>query len=605
MHIKFRLLTCFTLIAAMLLSCNDQSDTDINNIPNAITFVSGISKHATRINQEGSQWIAGDQIGIYMVESGNKTTVLNYSNVPYAAELSAQTTVFKPSERNIIYPADESPVDFIAYYPYSSTLSDWSYPVSLADQSASLVAHDLMIAKADNGGNGFTSGSISLGFTHQLSRIIMNFVDEENNVLTPDTEGLVIKGMNTTANFDIKTGTLSNAATVANIIPYKNANSFEAILLPFTIAAGHEVTLMADGHQYQWTMNNSHPGLEIKAGYSYTFKVIVKTSATEVEAVLVDYNGNSIAPWGDGGNDNKTKEPTEDIEIPADYEKIELPTGGSIKSALSSATSSKVAIVLADGGSYSENTGFSVPASITSLMIVGEGGTTAPSVYIASSVTISGDMDLLQLYNLDLNGIFENSYFMNQEESITIKQISIESCRVHDMRGIIRLKAGTPVINSYKITDCIFYHINTYNLLAVEAGSVPSIEVTKSTIYNLAGRGINISAETSVPPTVTIDQCTFNQGPKYAIVQFNGTTKGSLTFTNNIIGLPFDTSRGVSAGSNAESTTASGNYYVSDTTWQGTAVGEDCGYTAATLFADPEKGDFTQSKLTSGDPRWY
>ncbi|MCC8186168.1 MAG: DUF5123 domain-containing protein [Bacteroides sp.] len=126
----------------------------------------------------------------------------------------------------------------------------------------------------------------------------------------------------------------------------------------------------------------------------------------------------------------------------------------------------------------------------------------------------------------------------------------------------------------------------------------------QSTFYNLAGRGLYANNPTDAS-TVTIDQCTFNQGPMYAIAQFKDAFGGSITFTNNIVGLPYDTTRGVSVWSNATSTSASGNYYVSDTSWQSTAVGEDCGYTAAQLFADPDNGNFTQSRLAAGDPRWY
>ncbi|NDV67206.1 fimbrillin family protein [Bacteroides sp. 224] len=604
MHIKFKFLASIAIIASIFASCSNQDDAGVDNKSGAITFVSGLSKHATRISQDGSQWTAGDQIGIYMVQSGT-TTLKDYINVPFAAESSAQVTVFKPTETNIFYPADESAVDFMAYYPYSNAIVNETYPINLANQSASLIAHDLMYAKADNSGKGFTSGSISFGFTHQLSKITLNLVDESNNPIIPDTDGLAIKRMNTTATFDLKTGSLSGAGTPANITLYKNDKSFEAILLPTTIAAGHEVSIMVDGNQYLWTMNNGYSGLEIKAGYSYTFKVTVKTSATEVEAVLVDFNGNSIAPWGDGGADNKVEEPTEDLDIPADFEKIELAAGSTVSGALASATSAKVAIMLADGGAYAETGGFNIPASITSLMIVGKGGTSMPSLYFGGSMTVAGNMDLIQLYNVELNGVYGGSYFINQSESVTIKQILIENCLIHDVRGVVRLQKNASTINSYKITNSIFYNINTYSILTVEAaGSAPNVEITKSTFYNLAGRGINLSGMDDAA-TITVDQCTFNQGPHYAIGQFKKDTGGSMIFTNNIVGLPYSADRGVSVSSNAGSTTASGNYYVSDTTWYGTAVGDDCGFKADVLFTDPANGNFTQSKLTAGDPRWY
>ena len=603
MHIKFKYLLYSALVAAMFTSCDDQ-DTGSNKQASEITFVSGLN---TRLSQDGGQWVANDQIGIYMVNTGT-TTATDYSNVPYKAESSAQTTAFKASDASIYYPTDQSAVDFIAYYPYAATITNWTYPVSLANQSTGSAAHDLLYAKADNSGSGFTSGSVSFAFNHSLSKIILNLVDEDNKPLTPDTDGVRIKGMNTTADFDLKTGTLGTAATVADIAPYASESAFHAVLLPTTIASGHEVAIVVEGNPYRWNMNSSHSGLEMKAGSSYTFKVTVKTSAAEVEAVLVDYSDNSITPWGDGGADNKEETPTADLDIPADYEKLELQNGESIKSALAGATGAKVAIVLADGGSYSESGGFSIPASITSLIIAGKGGTSMPTVNFGGTMTLSGNMDLFKVYNLDFSGVYGSSYFINQSTAVTIGEISFESCVIHDIRGIIRLQKEASTLNLYKITDCIIYNINNYSLLAVEAESIaPNVEMTKSTVYNVSGRVFNISG-TTAPSKATIDQCTFNQGPKYAIVQFSSTegADGTLIFTNNIVGLPFDSTRGVSVGSYAKATTENGNYYVSDTSWlNDNSVGTDCGFTAAQLFADPDNGNFTQSKLTAGDPRWY
>ncbi|MCC8186167.1 MAG: fimbrillin family protein [Bacteroides sp.] len=435
MRILYRFLACFLFISILFVSCNEQNDVQNTDKPGEITFVSAVSKHATRLSQDGGQWTAGDQIGIYMTQSG-QTAAIHYSNIPYTAESSAQATVFKADATTLYYPEEESPVDFIAYYPYASQIADWIYPIDLTDQSASLVAHDLMYAKADNGGNGFTSESISLGFTHQLSKLILNLVDENGDALVPDPNGVLVKGMHTTARFDLETGTLSDVATTADITPYQHGNSSEAILLPCSIGAEHQVIILVDGHQYLWEMSNNYSGLEMKAGYSYTFKMTVKTSESEIEAVLVDYNGSSLTPWGDGGADNQEEVPVDDIEIPTDYQTITLPSGGSINSALASATASKVAIVLADGGSYTESSTFSIPASITSLMIVGEGGTRAPSVYFGGSMVATEDMDLIHIYNLDLNGPGTGSgYFMNQASLVTIGQVAIESCAIHDIRG--------------------------------------------------------------------------------------------------------------------------------------------------------------------------
>ncbi|MCD7902028.1 MAG: fimbrillin family protein [Bacteroides sp.] len=321
---KFRFFTCSAIMAMLFASCNDHNDTEIGNGRDQITFVSGLNDSSTRISQDGSQWTGGgDKVGIYMVETG-KTTVLNYSNVPYTAASSAESTAFTANETRIYYPENEAPVDFVAYYPYTSAVADFIYPISLANQASSLVAHDLMVAKADNNGSGFTSGSVSFTFAHQLSKLTLNFLDESGNAITPDANGVVIKGMNTTAKFNLSTGLLSGKAATADITPYKYNNSFDAVLLPFTFASGHEVEVTIGGTKYVWTMSNSYAGLEMKAGYSYIFNITVKTATSKVEAILIDFNGNSIAPWGDnGGDDGDDEEYDPDLGLPS-HENDEL-----------------------------------------------------------------------------------------------------------------------------------------------------------------------------------------------------------------------------------------------------------------------------------------
>lgn len=302
MKIKFS--TCFALTAMMFASCSDQHDPLPGDTTNEIKFVSGLNDPTSRITTDGSQWLAGDQIGIYMVESGS-TTPSATSNVRYTAESSASVTVFSPAETAITYPKDESPVDFMAYYPYSASVDYAIYPIRLSDQSAGLAAHDLMYAKADNGGKGFTSGSVSFEFAHQLSKIALYIFDENDNPVTATVNTMTIKGMTTTANFYLNTGVLTEQANKADIIPYKNENSYDAVLLPFTFGTGHEVAITIADKSYTWIMKNSYSGLQMKGGYSYTFHIKINTTTGETTAELIDFNGNSIAPWGNTGGEEE------------------------------------------------------------------------------------------------------------------------------------------------------------------------------------------------------------------------------------------------------------------------------------------------------------
>ena len=625
MYIRYKHLAYLVLVVLLTAGCNDY---DIQNIAkDEVTFAAGTSKFSTRLSQDGSQWTEGDQVGIYSFATGASNTK-HFSNVVYSAETTGAATVFKPINEYITYQDDDSPVDFMAYYPYLSTMSDDIYPINLSNQSASLVEHDLLYAKSNNGGSGYTEGSVSLIFNHQLTKIIINLVDDGTGaIITPDADGMQIKGMNTTANFDLKAGVLSEASNLVNITPYMNESSTEAILLPFTVANNHEVVITVNGNKFLWEMSDKFSGLDMQAGYSYTFKVTVNTSEI-LDVELVQFDGSSISPWADGGGD--VKEPTdpvepedpedlEDYNIPADYTVISLSSGtpGSIRSAIHESTDAKIAIKLA-AGSYVESSTINVPATVKSLLIVGEVGATKPVISAKDLFTFpNGDLDIVHLYNVELAGTDVSAgYFSNHNNGTSvgaIGRLTFEHCVVHDFRGVLRMRSAVQ-IGKYEIKNSVFHRIGNYSLLALEGdSSAPVIELSKSTFYHLGGRGINLSKQ-STTSEVTIDQCTFHQGPYYAIVQFSD-AGGNLNFTKNLIGGAFDITdtsvvsqsneRGVSVVSNGTLVLNEGNFYASNTLWNGTPVGTDSGFSITELFANPVELDFTQSKVNAGDPRWY
>lgn len=626
MDIRYKHIAYFLLTVVLMTACNEHGIETVTQ--DQVTFAAGVGKYATRLSQDGSQWTEGDQIGVYSFASG-ATTTTHFSNVAYTAAATAAATVFNAVDDAITYQKDGSAADFMAYYPYLSTMSDDVYPINLSHQAASLVAHDLLYATSNNGGSGHTAGTISLGFTHQLTKIIINIVDNETGtMLTPDAGGMIIKGMNTTASFDLKTGVLSGAAAPTDITPYMNGSSTEAILLPFTVADDHAVVMTVDRNKFLWTMSDKFSGLAMQAGYSYTFKVTVNTSEI-IDVELVQFDGSSISPWGDGGGD--AQEPTgpeepeepddlDEFDIPADYTVISLSPGtaGSIRSAIQGATDAKVAIKLA-AGSYTESSIINVPAVVKSLLIVGEVGVTKPIISTKELISFpNGDLDLVHLYNVELAGTdVGTGYFSNHNNGTSIGAIgrlTFEHCNVHDFRGVLRIRTNIE-IGKYQIINSIFHRIGNYNLLALEGNSTaPVIELSKSTFYHLGGRGVNLGSQAS-PSSVTIDRCTFHQGPYYAIAQFSSNAGGTLVFTNNLIGAAFDINdtsvvtltnpRGVSVISNGSLVTESGNYYASNTEWQGSAVGTDCGVSTSELFANPVELNFNQSKVNAGDPRWY
>jgi hypothetical protein len=261
---------------------------------------------------DGNQWIAGDAVGIYMLATGT-ATVVNHTNVPYNAESSATVTAFKADSEAIYYPENGAAVDFLAYYPYSATIVNFLYPINLTDQSVDMAVHDLMRAKTDNGGNGYTTGPVSFTFEHQLAKVTLKFVDHSGTTVTPTA--VTIKGMNTTADYNLSTGVLGEGTTAADITPYQSSNTCSAILLPFTVSASHEVTATVNGKNYTWQIYDHYSEMQVKAGYAYVFNIKVNAFTEEMIGELVDVSNNSVTPWSPEVDDDGSEEPFTDFDL--------------------------------------------------------------------------------------------------------------------------------------------------------------------------------------------------------------------------------------------------------------------------------------------------
>jgi pectin methylesterase-like acyl-CoA thioesterase len=288
----------FALLPLLFMACSGEDEKAIDSEP--ITFLSQAGSFAG--SSELGQWQSGDQIGAYMLESGTTTPMSNASNVIYTVGSTGAIATFS-STTPLKFPADKSLVSFAAYYPYSATVNNLTYPISLADQADGTSNHDLMTATTAKGQ--FTSANVSMNFRHQLTKVVFRFVDKNGTALFPTA--LTIDGMNTTANCNIATNEIQNASGVTAITAYQPANGeYEAILLPATVNANaHLVHYTMDGNNFKWSMAHVESGLPaLQAGYKYTF-TLNHDDLTAPAKVLIE--SGSITPWDnryyeDGGS---------------------------------------------------------------------------------------------------------------------------------------------------------------------------------------------------------------------------------------------------------------------------------------------------------------
>lgn len=292
MRTKF--LSVLAVTAILFASCgnDDEVTTEVND--GRVLFSSGVNVATPKVGGIlGNIWNNGDAIGIYMVENGGTTVAEGAANMKYTTTSTSTSATFTPGSpaQAIYYPVDiTQKVDFIAYHPHNPSVTNYVYPVDVADQ-ASQSAIDLMRAFANGMGNaGYdktNASPVNLIFDHQLSKVILN-VTAGDGVDNLNGLTIAIKGMNTTADFDLKgVGGITNEAGAASssIAPFDaGSNKYEAILLPVALTT-QAIEFTVDGNTYSWTINNSNNTnnvTSLEKGKIYTFNVTLMKHKVEV-----------------------------------------------------------------------------------------------------------------------------------------------------------------------------------------------------------------------------------------------------------------------------------------------------------------------------------
>lgn len=278
------------LVLLMVLgSCEKESLPQAESVKSQqVRFFSVVEDEAlTRAG--GSSWAAGDHIGIYMKKESmdlNPDAIVNGTdNISFVT--AKNDGYFRPASGTLEYPTDGSAVDFIAYYPYQSTINSYIYKVDVTNQAK---PENIDLLYADNlTGRTADSPTGNLQFYHKLSSLVMNISSSDGT----DFSGLTasISGVKTKADFNLTNGQLTVDEASVGTIPMRRAgNAAEAILLPASTVSGIELTLTLNGKTQKIPLPATATSL--KGGKKYVFSVTVKNGGSQVnpdEAVYVKW----------------------------------------------------------------------------------------------------------------------------------------------------------------------------------------------------------------------------------------------------------------------------------------------------------------------------
>ncbi len=278
-------------IAALALSsCNKENTAEISTEPVAVQFTNGVITRAS-----GAEWAQNDKVGIYMFTTATTTPYGENSNVEYYnSTVAGETATFKVQEvaETIYYPLDGTNVDFVAYYPYSSTevsATDYIYSVDVnSANQANPTEIDLLISNnlTDKAVN---TAALEFNFYHALAQLNV-VVNSGTGSPSLDGLGITVKGLINSAEYTITSDDIDFGTTEATDLTIINQ---EAIVIPQTAAISFVVT----------TTDNT-TGFETTAS-SVTFEQGKITTVTlTLNRTGVNFEGDStITDWVGSGND--------------------------------------------------------------------------------------------------------------------------------------------------------------------------------------------------------------------------------------------------------------------------------------------------------------
>lgn len=239
-----------------LMSCTNNDDNSEWYGSEGIVFTTAIQSRVS-----GNTWNANDEVGIYMMNAGSGIEAATAQNKKYIAQTNGTLTA---APGNGIYLPESGNVDFIAYYPYTTSVSGNKLAVNVSDQS-NPAAIDLIYSNGTKGIEATTATTISLAFTHQLTKLTLN-VTKDATVETLSGLNVAMKGISTEGEFNLADGTLTATAGTNNkdVAMYIDAQgttaTATAIILPTAASTDQtslNLTFNLNGQSFTHTISDA------------------------------------------------------------------------------------------------------------------------------------------------------------------------------------------------------------------------------------------------------------------------------------------------------------------------------------------------------------
>lgn len=282
-------------VAALTLSScsNDLNDNSTWGSKNSDVKFSSYIEGQKTVKATGTTWTSGDKVGIFMKAAGADLGAATAANKQYVADDRGNLTA-AAADQAMAYP--DGAVDFVAYYPFTASVSGTSVAVDVKDQSKPA---DIDLLYSNNATNvSASANAVSLGFKHQLATVRLNITTQ--NIASTSGLAVALTGTKTAGSFNLADGSLTTTdASVADIAFTVNAagTQAEAIVLPQD-ASGAKVKFTLGDKTVEAALTTT----SLSAGNRYVIPVTLKGESTG--EVYVSFGQATITDWTDvpGGN---------------------------------------------------------------------------------------------------------------------------------------------------------------------------------------------------------------------------------------------------------------------------------------------------------------
>ena len=240
-----------------------------------------------------SSYETNDEVGLYVVNyngqsAGSLATTGNHvDNVRFTFNGNAWAP-----ETEIFWKDNSTKADFYAYHPYTQEVADinaLSFTVA-ADQSeiADYKSSDFMWGKA--AAVAPTASPVAITTNHAMSNLLIylengdGFTDDEFEAAEI---GVRISNVKCNAKIDLSTGSATATGAAGEVIPYKGADHYRALLVPQAVSAANAfVIITVNGKEYSFKQ-----AITLTANTRHKLTITIEKDRLSSSAVF------SVGPW--------------------------------------------------------------------------------------------------------------------------------------------------------------------------------------------------------------------------------------------------------------------------------------------------------------------